>query len=131
MSEFPLSFGTTKCPICGAPHQTCKGENEVFVGRPIDLAAFVERPEGTTALRAKEQIWVERNDGMGTKTLLYNTGDLIRATDAEALGLTAGTVKPTFADKAKRGPDGEAESTTAKVPRDKALRGPREEPKEE
>jgi len=88
---------------------------------------LVERPGGGVGLlRAKEKIWVERNDGSGAQELLYNVGDLISAADAKALGLTdEPEVKPQ-AQPAEKAPEG-----GARVARDKALRGPRETPKEE
>lgn len=99
------------------------------MGRPLDLVARVERPEGSTVLRAKEQIWVSRNDGAGTEELLYNVGDPIREADALALGLITEDGQLVKA-QAARGPRERASSTqasTGKVPRDKALRGPREQ----
>lgn len=113
------------CPVCGAALCTCKGGNEPYVGTPLSLAAFVERSDGTvTRIRAKEKIYRDKPGIPGARELLYNEGDYIRDEDAKALGLLEEEVKP----KAAKAP---AKKAAAKGPRDKALRGPRETPKEE
>jgi hypothetical protein len=110
------------CPICGAFACTCKGANEPFVGRPIDLAAFTERADGTmTAIRATEDILRPIPNTVGSYEILYKKGDLISEADAAALGLTA---PPPVKDKAKRGP---REAPKGPASRDKALTGPKEE----
>jgi hypothetical protein len=97
------------------------------VGRPVDLAALVERPGGgASILRAKKQIWAERDDGSGAQELLYSVGDPIRVADAKALGLLD---DPEITQRPAAKPPTEESGT--KVTRDKALRGPREAPKEE
>lgn len=104
------------------------GQNEPFVGRPIDLAAQVKQRDGSmTLLRAKEQIWKDHPTSPGAKELLYNVGDFVREEDALALGLITdkGNVMPNRAvegDEAHRKP----KPSTTTVPRDKAMRGPRE-----
>lgn len=86
-----------------------------------------------SVIRAKEQIWAKRPDGDAYE-LLYNPGDPISEVDAKMLGLASESVdappKPGPRPKPEPRPGDERVSRDRALA-DKALRGPREAPKEE
>lgn len=99
---------------------------------------MIERPDGTyTTLKATERILIAKMDQPGAYEVLYNVGDPIRLEDAIALGLYSPSGQPTaqqMVAAVKTGPEprenekteGKASEADRKVPRDKAMRGPRE-----
>lgn len=99
--------------------QTCKGENDVLVGRPIDLAAIREKGGVLTRITATEDIYIDNPDAPwpSARVLLYRKGDYVREDDAVFLGLVDRPVVPP-ADKAKRGP---REVPAGRASRDRAL----------
>ena len=95
---------------------------------------MIERPDGSfTTLLAKERIYVDKPGQIGAKELLYVEGDSIREADAIALGMIDPDTKELVRveKKAQKADDGPREAKApaepgGKVPRDKAMRGPRE-----
>ena len=63
---------------------------------------MIETVRGTTHLRATEKIYRDKPGQEGARELIYNEGDYVTEEDAKLLGL---------------------------LPEDKAMRGPREQPK--
>lgn len=93
------------CPICGAPAQTCgsKGHNRQMIRETRTAAG---------KLVAGTHIWVPA--GNGVQQLLYAPGQIVKPED-EAL------VEEAMDKAAPKAPE---------KPKDKALRGPRDKPKE-
>lgn len=98
---------------------------------------MIERPDGSvTTLKATERIYIDKPGQPGAKELLYVPGDPIRQEDAVALGLlnedgSAPTVRRRDMKKQEPAEEKAASGGKRKVPRDKAMRGPREPAKEE